>query len=263
VIPAGHFVLGAVDKDRNATASERPAHRVEFQHPFALSRAEISVAEFSEFVSDTGFRSQADRVGSSEIFDLASHRLIRANGVNWRFDHVGKPAQGDYPVVHVAFADAVAYASWLSRRTGRHYRLPSEAEWEYALRAGSDSVFPWGKKPRELEKGNLISGDPFPNGRIWRNAIKGYKDGFWALAPVRRYSSEAYGTFDMLGNVSEWVGDCWHDNYRRAPSNGDAWVNAGCSHRLSAIEQSRASFRMRMDAEHTNARLGFRLVREL
>lgn len=271
VIPAGRFELGAVGKDRKAPAAEKPAHTVALQRPFALTRAEITVDEFGAFIAASAYRSRAEQAGSSEIFDLASGRLIRAEGVDWRFDHIGKPARGDYPVVHVAYADATAYAAWLSRRTGRHYRLPSEAEWEYALRAGTDSVFPWGNKPKDLEKGNLTgNGDRFPNGRNWRNAISGYSDGYWALAPVRRYSSEDWGTFDMLGNVSEWVEDCWHENYRRAPANGEAWVNDGCTHRvirgsawLSSIDQSRSSFRMPMAAERTNARLGFRLVREL
>lgn len=271
VIPSGRFMLGAVGKDRKAPASEKPAHAVAFQRAFAMTRTEITVDAFAVFIASSAYQTQADRAGGSEIFDLASGRLIRASGVNWRLDHVGKPARGDYPVLHVAFADAEAYAQWLSRRSGHRYRLPSEAEWEYVLRAGTETVYPWGEKPKQLEKGNLTgSGDLFPNGRNWRNAISGYSDGYWALAPVRRYSSEAWGTFDMLGNVSEWVGDCWHENYRRAPANGEAWVNAGCSQRvirgsawLSSIDQSRGSFRMGMDAERTNARLGFRLVREL
>ena len=271
VIPSGRFMLGAAGKDRKAPASEKPAHAVAFRRAFAMARTEITVDAFAAFIHDSGYRTQADRAGSSEIFDLASGRLIRAPGVNWRFDHVGKPAPGDYPVVHVAFVDAEAYARWLSRRSGHRYRLPSEAEWEYVLRAGTETVYPWGDKSKQLGKGNLTgSGDLFPNGRNWRNAIAGYSDGYWALAPVRRYSSEGWGTFDMLGNVSEWVADCWHENYRRAPANGEAWVNEGCSHRvirgsawLSSIDQSRSSFRMRMDAERTNARLGFRLVREL
>lgn len=271
VIPAGRFTLGAAGKDRKAPASEKPAHPVAFQRPFAISRTEITVDAFAAFIDSSGYKTQADKTGSSEIFDLASGRLIRAPGVNWRFDHIGKPARGDYPVVHVAFADAEAYAAWLSRRSGRHYRLPSEAEWEYVLRAGTSTVYAWGDKPKQIAKGNLTgSGDLFPNGRNWRNAIKGYSDGYWALAPVRRYSSEGWGTFDMLGNVSEWVADCWHENYRRAPANGEAWVNPGCTHRvirgsawLSSMDQSRGSFRMPTAAERTNARLGFRLVREL
>ena len=172
---------------------------------------------------------------------------------------------------HVAFADAQAYARWLAERSGQRYRLPSEAEWEYVLRAGETSAYPWGERHDAPEKGNLAGDrDRFPNGRNWRNAIRAYGDGYWALAPVRSYSSEGFGTFDMVGNVSEWVEDCWHADYRRAPADGAAWVNPGCRERvqrgsawLSAVDQSRLSFRTPAEAERTNARLGFRVVRDL
>lgn len=271
VIPAGRFQLGAVSQDKNATDPERPAHDVHFVHPFAVSRTEITVAQFQQFVSQSGYRTLAEKQGHSEVFDLASGKLIAGKGVDWRYDQSGRPTRSDMPVLHVAFSDAKAYAEWLSKRSGKRYRLPSEAEWEYVLRAGSTSIFPWGDKPKAVYKGNLTGdADIFPNGRNWRNAIRNYRDGYWAVAPVRQYSAEAFGTFDMLGNVSEWVEDCWHENYRRAPANGEAWVNPGCSHRvvrgsawLSAINQSRGSFRMRAHADDRNARLGFRLVREL
>lgn len=272
VIPAGQFMLGAVKADKAAEASrERPAHSVAIGQPFALSRSEITVLQFREFVTRSGYRTEAEIRGSSEVFDLAGGKLIKRPGMNWRFDHIGQPSGDGYPVVHVSFEDAQAYVRWLSGRTGKSYRLPTEAQWEYALRAGSDSLYPWGGKLKELRKGNLTGErDAFPTKRKWGNAIKGYADGYWGLAPVRQYSSEGFGTFDMLGNVSEWVEDCWHENYRRAPANGEAWVNPGCKKRvvrgsawLSSAEQSRASFRMPMDADAGNARLGFRVIRDL
>jgi formylglycine-generating enzyme required for sulfatase activity len=271
VVPAGSFQFGAVAHDKKASAREQPAHEVRFAQPFAISRTEITVTQFQQFIRQSGYRSVAEQQGRSEVFDLASGKLIEGKAVDWRHDQSGRPARGDVPVLHVAFADANAYAAWLSKRSGKRYRLPSEAEWEYVLRAGSSTVFPWGDKAKAVAKGNLTGdGDRFPNGRNWRNAIRNYRDGYWAVAPVRQYSAEAFGSFDMLGNVSEWVEDCWHENYRRAPANGEAWVNPGCSHRvvrgsawLSAIDQSRASFRMPAEADDRNARLGFRLVREL
>ena len=271
VIPAGAFTLGAVKGDKADTSREKPAHPVRISKPFALSRTEITVAQFREFVSRSGYRTEADIRDSSEVFDLASGKLVNRPGMNWRFNHLGQQAGDDYPVVHVSFKDANAYAVWLSASTGKLYRLPTEAQWEYALRAGSGTVYPWGDKLKALGKGNLTGGlDAFPTKRTWGNAIKNYADGYWGLAPVRQYSSEGFGTFDMLGNVSEWVEDCWHENYRRAPANGEAWVNPGCAQRvvrgsawLSSAEQSRASFRMPMDASAGNARLGFRVIREL
>lgn len=270
VIGAGKFKLGAPNRDKQAQASEKPAHTVTLADPFAISRAEITVAEFGLFTRMSGYKTVAETRGSSKVYDLASGRLIEGRLVDWRHDHLGKPARQDNPVVHVAYEDAKAYADWLHDLTGKAYRLPTEAEWEYVLRAGGETLYPWGDKVKRIEKGNLSAErDVFPNGRTLRNAIDGYGDGYWALAPVRRYSSEGFGTFDMLGNVAEWVEDCWHENYRRAPATGEAWVNPGCRQRvvrgsswLSAAEQTRSSFRMPVDADDTGPLLGFRLVRE-
>lgn len=270
VIGAGEFTLGAHKKDKSAPASEKPPHKVAIADPFAISRAEITVAEFALFRTMSGYKPLAEATGSSRVYDLASGRMIDGKGVDWRHDHLGKPSRPDNPVVHVAFDDAKAYTHWLSKQTGKPYRLPTEAEWEYVLRAGTDTVYPWGGKAKQVEKGNLsAAGDVAPNGRTARNAIEGYSDGYWALAPVRRYASEGFGTFDMIGNVSEWVEDCWHENYRRAPASGEAWVNPGCRQRvlrgsswLAALGQSRSSFRAPADADDTNPLVGFRVVRD-
>jgi len=269
VIASGEFTLGSAGSDKNALPNEKPAHRVQLAEMFAIARTETTVAQFAAFVADTGHVTVAEQAGFSEVFDLASSKLVPGKGVNWRHDHLGKSSGDDFPVVHVAFADAEAYVQWLSRKTGKRYRLPTEAEWEYVLRAGTESVYPWGDKAKNLEKGNLTGElDVFPNGRNWRNAIARYRDGYWALAPVRQYSSEGFGTFDMTGNVSEWVQDCWHENYRRAPGNGQAWVNPGCTQRvvrgsawLSAVTQARSSYRAPANARQTSARIGFRVVR--
>ncbi len=271
VIPAGKFTLGAVAGDKQAGNQELPAHVINLTHKFAVSRTEITVAQFRAFIKHSGYKTVADKRGSSDVFDLVSGKLIPRANINWQFNPVGELSGDDYPVVHVSFNDALAYSTWLSKQTGKTYRLPSEAQWEYVLRAGSQSIYPFGKKLKELRNGNLTGErDAFPTKRTWGNAIENYADGFWGLAPVRQYASEGFGTFDMLGNVSEWVEDCWHENYRRAPANGEAWVNPGCTQRvvrgsawLSAAEQSRSSFRMPMDVNSSNARVGFRVIREL
>lgn len=271
VIPAGKFTLGAVNGDKQAGNQELPAHAIELTNNFAVSRTEITVAQFRAFIKHSGYRTEADKRGNSDVFDLVSGKLIPREKISWQFNHIGEVSGDDYPVVHVSFDDALAYTTWLSAQTGRTYRLATEAEWEYVLRAGSQSIYPFGKKLKELSKGNLTGErDVFPTKRTWGNAIKNYADGYWGLAPVRQYASEGLGTFDMLGNVSEWVEDCWHENYRRAPANGDAWVNPGCTQRvvrgsawLSSADQSRSSFRMPMDANSSNARVGFRVIREL
>lgn len=271
VVPHGSFRMGSPDDEAARQAAEGPAHRVIFTRGFAVARNEITVAQFRRFVVATGYRSVAERVGRSSVFDEKTGQLGDRAGVNWRHDHVGATATDDMPVLHVAFEDGVAFADWLSRQTVQKYRLPSEAEFEYALRAGSKTTYPWGDgRPNRLV-GNLTGeGDESSRGRRWGNAIAGYRDGFWGPAPVRSFAPEAYGSFDLIGNASEWTLDCWHDSYQRAPMDGSAWINPGCGRRVmrgaswaSAPEQARSAFRQAVEGTSTSARTGFRVVREL
>lgn len=175
------------------------------------------------------------------------------------------------PVLHVSARDAEAYAAWLSAQTGAGYRLPSEAEFEYALRAGSETRYAWGDGAPPPGAGNFTGArDTSPSGRDWRNAFSGYGDGHWGPARAGTFSPNGYGLHDLAGNVSEWVADCWHDGYRRAPVDGAAWVNPGCRTRVirggswaSSPAQTRSAWRLSADADTTNARLGFRVVRTL
>jgi len=173
-------------------------------------------------------------------------------------------------VLHVSVRDAEAYANWLSVQTGMSYRLPSEAEFEYALRAGSQGRFPWGNDGIPSARfGNLTGGnDESPSGRHWNNAFVSYGDGYWGPAPGGSYLPNAFGLYDLGSNVSEWVSDCWHASYRRAPADGASWFNPGCRSRVvrggswaSSPAQARAAWRSASDSDMTNARVGFRVVR--
>lgn len=271
VIPHGAFRMGAADGEADATDAERPARNIRFERGLAVSRTEVTVGEFRRFVAATGHRTRAERRGFSIAYDERSGNLTRRSRVDWRHDYAGNPAADDLPVIHVSAKDAFAYADWLSERTGRVYRLPSEAEFEYALRAGTAGRFPWGDGAPPARAGNFTGGaDASPSGRRWTNAFAGYADGAWGPAAVARYRPNAFGLHDLAGNVSEWVADCWHDTYRRAPRDGEAWVNPGCRSRVvrggswaSSPAQTRSAWRIASDADTTNARVGFRVVREL
>jgi formylglycine-generating enzyme required for sulfatase activity len=271
VVPHGGFRMGAVEGDAQASDAERPAHYVRFDRGFAMARTEATVADFRRFVEATGYRTRAVRRGHSTVYDERSGNLVRRSGVDWSSDHVGRPAGGNAPVLHVSAKDAQAYVEWLSQQTGQRYRLPSEAEFEYALRAGSDGVFPWTAAKPPPSAGNVTGArDRSAGGRNWSNAFDGYGDGWWGPAPAGSFAPNAFGLHDLAGNVSEWVADCWHQSYRRAPSDGEAWVNPGCRTRVmrggswaSAPAQVRASWRLAADADTTNARMGFRVVRDL
>jgi formylglycine-generating enzyme required for sulfatase activity len=271
VVPHGTFWMGAVPGDTEAGAEEQPQHEVHFERGFAMSQYEITVGEFRRFIEATGYVPRATRRGHSIVYDGRSGNFVRASQVDWRSGYDGRPARDDMPVLHVTARDAEAYAAWLSRQTGRHYRLPSEAEFEYVLRAGREGRYPWGEGAPPPAQANLAGGkDVSPQGRGWSNAFPGYGDGWWGPAPVGSFRRNAFGVYDIDGNVSEWVADCWHKGYRRAPANGAAWVNPGCRVRMyrgaswsSAPVQARASWRMSGGVDVTSARVGFRLVRQI
>lgn len=270
VVPHGGFQMGAGDAEPGATDAERPSHYVRFDRGFAMAVTEVTVSDFERYVKATNARPRATRRGHSVVYDERSGNFIRRSGVDWRSDYDGARALGNAPVMHVSVRDAENYAAWLSEQTGYSYRLPSEAEFEYALRAGSSGRYPWGDTGTPPPGSGNFTGskDVSPSGRHWHNAFIGYGDGWWGPAPVASFRANAFGLHDMAGNLSEWVADCWHSSYRRAPSDGVAWFNPGCRARVirggnwaNSPEQTRAAWRQSQDSDTTNARIGFRLVR--
>ncbi|MFA7542445.1 MAG: formylglycine-generating enzyme family protein, partial [Lysobacterales bacterium] len=271
VIPVGSFLMGSPDRESGRRSNEGPQFRVRFDHGFALAETEITVAQYRRFVEATNHRSHAERQRRSTIYDERSGSMREVRGINWRHNEAGDPAGDDNPVVHLAWADAAAYAAWLAQETGQPYRLPSEAEFEYALRAGSSSRYPWGDGAPPRPLANVSSqGDASPSNRTWTNAFPGDSDGWFGIAPVGSFPRNEFGLHDLAGNVSEWVEDCWHSSYLRAPSDGSAWVNPGCGRRVvrgaswaSGPEQVRSAYRLNVAADTTNPRIGFRVARGL
>lgn len=184
VIPAGSFQMGDVSSpDRES--DEQPVHLVTIPQPFAVSRFEITFDDYGRFAE------------SNEVEDEG-----------W--------GRGPRPVINVSWNEARSYAAWLSSQTGYRYRLLSEAEWEYAARAGSKARYSWGDTIGR-NKANC-----------WRQDCG---DPFEFTAPVGSFEPNAFGLYDMHGNVAEWVEDCWNFHYRRAPSDGSAWLKGNCSWR--------------------------------
>ena len=270
VVPHGGFQMGAGDAELGASDAEKPSHYVRFERGFALSITEVTVADFRRYVQASNARPRATRRGHSIVYDERSGNFVRHSGVDWQSDYNGAPALANSPVMHVSVRDAEHYAIWLSEQTGRSYRLPSEAEFEYVLRAGSSGRYPWGDAGTPPPRSGNFTGaeDVSPSGRRWYNAFVGYGDGWWGPAPVASFEPNAWGVHDVAGNLSEWVADCWHASYRRAPADGAAWFNPGCRQRVirggnwaNAPEQTRAAWRQSQDSDTTSARIGFRLVR--
>lgn len=270
VVPHGGFQMGAAEGEIGAGESEKPAHYVRFDRGFAMAMTEVTVADFRRYVQASKARPRATRRGHSTVYDERSGNFMLRSGVDWQSGYDGGMAIANSPVMHVSVRDAEHYAMWLSEQTGRYYRLPSEAEFEYALRAGTSGRYPWGDEGTPPKgSGNFTGGDDIsPSGRRWFNAFVGYGDGWWGPAPVASFEPNGFGLHDMAGNLSEWVADCWHASYRRAPADGAAWFNPGCRQRVirggnwaNAPEQTRAAWRQSQDSDTTNARIGFRLVR--
>jgi formylglycine-generating enzyme required for sulfatase activity len=163
--------------------------------------------------------------------------------------------RGRRPVSNVSWKDAVAYAEWLSKQTGKRYRLPTEAEWEYAARAGTETAYWWGN---EVGK-NRANCDGC--GSSW--------DGK-QTAPVASFESNPWGLHDMAGNVWEWAQDCYHDSYEGVPADGSAWEKGGCARRVirggswdNDPRGVRSADRYRLVPDDRNSLLGFRLAQDL
>ena len=263
VVPTGRFQMGSPENG--------PVHEVAIDGGFALGRTEVTVGEFRAFVAASGYRTDAERLGGASVYDERSGRLRDLAGANWRDGYDGHAANDRSPVLNVSWNDANAYVKWLGQRTGKTYRLPSEAEFEYAMRAGSETRYWWGENAPARRIENLTgSRDRSPSGRRWTHAFRDYGDGYWGPAPAGNFVANPFGLHDMNGNLSEWVEDCWHDNYVRAPHDGSAWINPGCGKRVvrggswgSAPDQVRSGFRQPAAADSRSARVGFRVARDL
>lgn len=191
-LPPGRFVMG--DVTGAAPADERPAREVRIDYRLAIGRYEVTFEEWDACVSEGGCRHRPDD------------------------DGLGR---GNRPVVDVSPADVGEYLGWLGRKTGKRYRLPSEAEWEYAARAGAASAWYSGNDPAGLCA--YANGADASSAYAWRNTA--CSDRFArGAAPVGSFRPNAFGLHDMMGNVWEWTADCWHSTYAAAPSDSSAWT---------------------------------------
>jgi formylglycine-generating enzyme required for sulfatase activity len=271
VIPTGSFQMGASDNDEDRIDAETPQHAVTIGKGFAMARSAITVGQFREFVRASGYVPDSVKLGGASVYDERSGAMRDDANATWQDDYAGRKAEDNLPVVNISWNDAKAYTDWLSQRTGKAYRLPSEAEFEYALRGGTTTRYWWGDGVPTHPVENLTgSGDRSRSGRRWSHAFRGYRDGYWGPAPVMSFAPNPFGLYDINGNVSEWAADCWHDNYVRAPADGSAWLNPGCTAHVvrggswgSSPEQVISAYRQGTNSDVRSGRVGFRVVREL
>jgi len=224
VIPIAGFMRGQADGDFD----EQPVQKISLKNKFALSRYEVTFADYAIYCEDTG----------KELPDDS----------DW--------GRGNKPVVNVSWEEAKAYTDWLSEKTGATYRLPTDAEWEYAARAGSTTLYPWGNDVGE-EMANCAGCNT-----IW---------GSERTARVGRFAPNAFGLFDMAGNVFEWTEDCWNNTFEGIGLDGAAYQNpAGCGKRVIRgggwsfpPKEIRSANRWRDFPTRKSDDTGFRVLREL
>jgi formylglycine-generating enzyme required for sulfatase activity len=230
-LTGGRFRMGDVAGDGGG--DERPVHEVVVA-PFGLATTEVTVGQFARFVAATGYRTDAESDAGGKagcaVLDVGVAMPEYRAGTSWR--DPGFPQDERHPVVCLSFADVQAFIVWLSGETGRVFRLPTEAEWEYAARAGSETAFPWGADADEAcAYANGADETPGPAGQLFPQRL-GCRDGYVHTAPAGSFRPNAFGLQDMIGNAWEWTADCYHRDYAGAPADGRAWVEAGCGKRV-------------------------------
>jgi len=227
VVPAGSFTMGSPSSEAGRADNENSQHRVTLARPFAAGKFEVTVSQFQKFVQASGYRPTdycwTDPDGDGIWYNLAWY--------NWAGPGFAGYTQGaNDPVVCVTWRDAEAYAAWLSNKTGKTYRLLSEAEWEYAARAGKQTPYPWGS-----DLSGVCTGTNGADARVlrlfpaWTGAP--CDDGHAYTAPAGSYPANDFGLYDTVGNVMEWVEDCYRGNYDTTPTDGSA-VGGNCDSRV-------------------------------
>ncbi len=235
VVPAGSFIMGSPDGETLRFSDEGPQHTVTIEKPFAVGQFPVTFDEWDACVAD----------GGCDGYKPADQ--------GW--------GRGRHPVINVSWNDASAYAAWLSAKTGMTYRLLSEAEREYATRAGTRSPFWWGGSisPEQANyDGNYAYGNG-PKGEYRQRTL-----------PVGAFDPNPWGLYQVHGNVWEWTQDCWHIIYSGAPSDGSAWTAGNCNIRIlrggawvDSPRVLRAAKRFWYSPDHRDGSIGFRVARTL
>src|ERR1051326_2319854 len=264
----GKFTMGAPagEEERENWPNDRrghsaPQHLVTVQDKLAISKFDVTRDEYAQFVAET-HRPDPD---SCDTLD-ASGGFIATNG-NWHSP--GFPQTGRDPVVCVSWDDAQAYVAWLSAKTGHVYRLPTEAEWEYAARAGTTTARYGSDNPAEVCRYTNVADLEYSEQHPGDSGVN-CRDGYAFTSPFESFPPNQFGLYDMLGNVLDWNEDCWNPNYSGAPTDGTAWQSGDCSRRVARggswdmdLRAARSAFRRGLPTSTRNTTFGFRVARTL
>jgi formylglycine-generating enzyme required for sulfatase activity len=262
-VPAGEFVMGSPESEPLRFDNER-LHRVRISHSFLMSATDVTVSQFAAFVTDTGYKTAAEREGFAfGTWNTKANEWDRHDGASWR--NPGFAQTLDDPVVDVDWDDANAFCQWLSEKEGKTCRLPTEAEWEYACRAGTQSAYFWGN---DADAGSGFANclDQSAKGRFSLFPPFGWSDGFVYTSPVGSFKPNGWGMYDMLGNVLQWCSDFYGEyptdsTTDPAPSKGKQRNLRGGAF-VYGPKHCRCAFRGRNDATFRNFYIGFRIVED-
>ncbi|MBI3702101.1 MAG: SUMF1/EgtB/PvdO family nonheme iron enzyme [Afipia sp.] len=229
VVPVGIFTMGSPSNEAGRDDNEGPQRQVTIGKAFAAGKFEVTLDQFAAFIKDAGYTPKIEcnvYLGSSR--DRKTFNWDVTN--SWRD---GNKQTGSHPVTCIGWLDAKAYVEWLSRKTKMNYRLLTESEWEYAARAGTTSSYSFGDDKSNLCTYANIADQTYKRSSVGKNEdIEQCSDGYAFAAPVGKYLANAFGLYDMHGNVREWTEDCWNENYDGAPTDGTAWNSGTCSNRV-------------------------------
>jgi len=243
VIPGGSFTMGSPPSEPGRSADEGPQRTVTIARPFAVGRFAVTFDEWDACADDGGCNQFVVLSGLGKVL-----RPYKPSDEGW--------GRARRPVINVSWDDAKAYAAWLSKKTGKTYRLLTGAEYEYATRAGTQTAYPWGNAIGTNNANCHACGSQWDARQT---------------APVGSFAPNGFGLYDMVGNVEEWMEDCYHDSYIGAPTDGSAWIEgADCSNRIVragswffAPAFLRSAKRYWFTTDYRLNYLGFRVARTL
>ncbi|UFQ02123.1 dihydropyoverdine dehydrogenase [Pseudomonas fitomaticsae] len=250
VLPTGTFTMGTPEDEVGREPDEGPMHPVTFAKPLAISRFQVLKGEWFAYLKDTGYVMPDG--------DTRPGRACKAGIPDYAGSDPRKHYTDKHPAVCMDFAEANAYVAWLSKKTGKQYRLVSESLREYAARGGTTGPFPF----------------PFDEGKEYSIAkhanTYGAADGYNFTAPAGSFPPNAFGVYDMHDNVYEWTADCYNENYEGAPSDGSAWETGKCQFKRirgndwgEAPVFSRSGNRNALVPTERGDWIGFRVARDM
>ena len=256
-ISKGSFTMGS----NNGDSDEKPPHRVTINYDFEIGKYEVSVGEFRAFVNDTGYETEAQKGDGCYVYN--GTKWAKDANSNWK--NLGFPQNENHPVACVSWNDSKAYTKWLSGKTGQNYRLPTEAEWEFVARAGSQTKWSFGDNKSDLKNyGNIADSS---TNFSWKES---WSDGYKNTAPIGSFRANQKGVNDMHGNVWEWCEDWYLDGYNSTPKDGSANHSQNKNKKVlrggswfNLAHNARSSIRSRSIPAYRYYSVGFRLQRTL